>query len=42
MKTYSLASSALEKVRGQMNKDRRFKKRADKIAQMLVKYHCEI
>ena len=42
LKTHSSASSAVEKVRCEMNKDRRFKKGVDKVARMLVILHSEI
>jgi hypothetical protein len=41
LKTHSSASSAVERVRGQINKDRRFRKRIDKLAQMLAKRQTE-
>ncbi len=41
LKTHSSASSAVEKVRGQLIKNRRFRKRVDKLVQKLVKRHTE-
>ena len=42
LKTHSSASSAVDKVRGLMSKDQRFRKRVDELARMLVKHHSEI
>jgi REP-associated tyrosine transposase len=41
LKTHSSASSAVERVRGQLIKDRRFRKRVDKLTQMLAKRQTE-
>ncbi len=41
LKTHSSASSAVERVRGQIIKDRRFRKRVDKLTQMLAKRQTE-
>ena len=41
LKTHSSASSAVERVRGQIIKDRRFSKRVDGLAQMLAKRQTE-
>ena len=37
MKRYSSASSAIERVRTQISKDRRLRKRVDKLRLMLIK-----
>ena len=41
LKTHSSASSAVERVRGQMIKDQQFKKRVEKISQLLSKSQAE-
>ena len=41
LKTHSSASSAVERVKGQIIKDRQFRKRVDELAQMLVKRQTE-
>ena len=41
LKTHSSASSAVERVRDQISKDRQFSKRVDKLVQMLVKRQTE-
>ena len=41
LKTHSSASSSVEKVRGQMIEDRRFRERVEKLVQILVKRQTE-